>query len=162
MATELRVTGLDDVIAKLNALPREVVSKRGGPVKLALAKGARLLRDAARAQVPVDTGLARESIIAKRAKMYGGNGERYIVTLRKLPRKYANTRRNVRGGKVGKFYEVDGPAYYAKFLEYGTTKMPARPFLRPALAANAQRVTDEVTRDLVRRVDLLAKKWGAG
>ena len=43
----LEVSGIDGVLDTLKSLPAEVVSKRGGPVKLALAKGARLLRESA-------------------------------------------------------------------------------------------------------------------
>jgi HK97 gp10 family phage protein len=33
-----------------------------------------------------------------------------------------------------------GKAFYAKFLEFGTRKMPARPFLRPAVFENAREI----------------------
>ena len=33
-----------------------------------------------------------------------------------------------------------GKAFYAKFLEFGTSKMAARPFLRPAIFNNAREI----------------------
>lgn len=48
MKVEVNLRGVEGVIATLKSLPPEIVSKRGGPVKLALAKGARLIRDEAK------------------------------------------------------------------------------------------------------------------
>lgn len=45
MKVEMKISGVDGVLNTLRSLPSEIVSKRGGPVKLALAKGARFLRD---------------------------------------------------------------------------------------------------------------------
>ena len=154
---QLNVTGLDGVLETLKQLPAEVVSKRGGPVKLALAKGARMLRDAVRDAAPVRTGLLRSAIVAKRGKMRG-QGERYIVTVKKETKIYAKTRANTRSGRAGKEYQTEGPLFYARFTEYGTKHEPARPWLRPTAEANGQRIVDTVNADLVRRVELLVAK----
>ena len=45
MKVDVKLTGVAGVLKTLSSLPAEVVSKRGGPVKAALAKGARFLRD---------------------------------------------------------------------------------------------------------------------
>ena len=83
------LTGLDGVLRTLEQLPPEVVSKAGGPVKLALKRGALvLLREAAlnlaRATDNLstddqeNTGLLLSSLVATRGKApTGGNGERY-------------------------------------------------------------------------------------
>ena len=156
----LEVSGIDGVLDTLKSLPANVVSKNGGPVKLALAKGARLLRDAARAAAPVKTGLLRENIIVRRGK-YEGKGELYVVKVKTIAKRYVNNSRNRRQDRVGKRYEIDGPAFYGRFLEYGTKKMPAKAWLRPAAQANAQKIIDTVSADLVRRVNLIVKKQGA-
>lgn len=149
---ELKVTGLDGVLDTLAALPPEVVSKRGGPVKLALAKGARLLRDAAKinlaqaiAQDGSDTtGTTLKNLIASRGK-YQYNGEKYVVRVRK--KSYINAN----GVQTN-------TARSAQLLEYGSKKQQAIPWMRPAAEANAQRIVDTVNADLVRRVDLIVKK----
>ena len=154
---QLNVTGLDGVLTTLTQLPASVVSKRGGPVKLALAKGARMLRDAVRDAAPVRTGRLRSAIVAKRGKMRG-QGERYIVTVKKETKIYAKNRANRRSGRAGKEYQTEGPLFYARFSEYGTKHEPARPWFRPAAEANAQRIVDTVNSDLVQRVNQIVAK----
>ena len=157
---QLKVSGLDGVLETLRQLPPEIVSKGGGPVKLALAKGARMLRDAIKQAAPVDTGTLRDNIVSMRGAMRLGGGERQVVRVMPDYGQYANTRHNRRKQQVGKLYEMGGPAYYWRFIEYGTKHQAARPFIRPTGAANAQRVIDAVSSDLVRRVNLIKRKLG--
>ncbi len=165
---QLNVTGLDGVLETLKQLPAAVVSKRGGPVKFAMAKGARMLRDAIRAAAPEDKGVLKKSISIGRKKLMpnGELGEAYWVGPSKKYHKYANTRFNrgsrtkrgkQRDAQVGKAYVSDGPAYYGKFLEYGSKHQAAHPWLRPAAEANAQRIVDTVNTELLARVDRLVK-----
>ena len=142
------------VLGVLRQLPPEIVSKRGGPVKLALAKGARVLRDRARqnlrAAIAINgsrsTGTLERRVIAGRGKApLSGKGERYLVKVKK--RDYLNAD----GVKTN-------PLMTANLLEYGSSHQPATPWLRPALAESGQQVIDTVTTDLARRVDLLVRK----
>lgn len=146
----LNVAGMDGVLDTLRRLPPEVVSKGGGPVKLSLAKGARILRDAAQANLAAvtdteeSTGLLEENVVAKRGKMTGG--EKYIVTVRR--KRYEG--RTAKGAATTR--------KTAHLLEYGSKHQPATPWLRPAAVANAQRIVSTVTGDLVRRVNLIVKR----
>lgn len=134
MAETFRVDGLDGVLERLRALPAAVGAKGGGPARAALAKGARVFRDQAITNAPRDSGLLQESIVARRDSRPGlvGAAEAYYVGVRRKARRYANTKRNRGKGRVGKTYFVEGTAFYWLFLEFGTEKMRARPFLRPA------------------------------
>lgn len=145
------------VLGVLRQLPPEVVSKRGGPVKLALAKGARLLRNRAKQNLRAaiaqggerSTGELERRVIASRGKApFGGKGERYLVRVKR--RDYLNAD----GVKTN-------PLMTANLLEYGSSHQPATPWLRPALAQAGQQVIDTVTTDLARRVDLLVRKLAA-
>lgn len=60
---------------------------------------------------------------------------------RELTSDVARTRSEV-FGRVG--YRRGTPAQYAQWLETGTRRMPAYPFLRPALDANASRLRFEL------------------
>lgn len=64
--------------------------------------------------------------------------------------KYASTRENVRRGRVGKAYATGGSktnpggdTYYWRFLEFGTSRVSAKPFMRPAIAQSAQDAFNE-------------------
>lgn len=43
--------------------------------------------------------------------------------------------------------------YYFRMVEFGTSKMAARPFMRPALESNAQQIMDTVVQELNRALD---------
>lgn len=157
MKVQVNITGLDGTLATLRALPPEIVSKRGGPVKAALAKGARLLRDEAkqnlRQSIAVNgersTGELEKRVIASRGKApFGGKGERYLVRVKQ--RDYIN---------------ADGvrtnPLMTANLLEYGSSHQPATPWLRPALQQNGEQVIEVVTSDLDRRVQAVIRKLAA-
>lgn len=151
MKMEINLSGVDGILKTLKSLPAEVVSKRGGPVKLALAKGARLLRNEVkknlRAVISSDesTGLLEKNIIASRGKAPTvGNGERYLVRVKR--RTYID-----RTGKPVTTLKT------ANILEYGSEKQTAKPFIRPAAVSKAQQTINVVTSDLKMRLDKVVK-----
>lgn len=158
MKMEMNLQGMDRVLATLRSLPPEIVSKRGGPVKLALAKGARILRDEARQNLRAaiaqggeeqSTGLLEQNVIATRGKVpHGGGGERYLVRVR----------RKTYPDRTGKPVTTHKTAH---LLEYGSVHQPATPWLRPAVLAKGEEVISVVTADLLRRIDLVVKKLAA-
>lgn len=159
LKAEVKIEGADRILDMLRALPPEVVSKRGGPVKLSLAKGARFLRDRAKenlrrqiARGPTtrSTGGLEERVISSRGKApFGGKGERYLVRVRK--RDYVNAD----GVKTN-------PLMTANLLEYGSVHQPAYPWLRPVVPAHGEKVIQMVTKDLGDRVEKLARKLARG
>lgn len=161
---DMNVTGLDGVLEVLQQLPPEVVSTRGGPVVRALRKAAVVIKEQAQATVVRRTGALANALMVSRGRRLAGGakGERYIVWMGKFRRKYANTRKNRNAGLVGKRYEVDGPQFYGRFLEYGTSKMSAKPFLRPAVAARGQQAINVFERELRAGVDAVVRKLAAG
>lgn len=157
MKVELQIHGIDGVLSTLVALPAEVVSKRGGPVKLALAKGARLLRDQAKenfrrsvAQGGADsTETTVESIVASRGKApVGTKGERQLVRVKR--RSYINAK----GAKTTTLRA-------AQLMEYGSATQPARPWLRPAIQRRGSQIIDVVSEDLLKRLDQITKRLAA-
>lgn len=53
-----------------------------------------------------------------------------------------------------------GDTFYWRFLEFGTEKMRARPFMLPALEDNADRVMERFAIELEKAIDRIAKKTG--
>ncbi len=159
MKLEMNVTGLDGVLATLQSLPSELVSKRGGPVKLALAKGARVILAQAKANLQnviareggESTGLLEKNLVVTRGKApASGKGERYLVRVR----------RKAYPGRA----DSGGPITVRKsaaLLEYGSSTQRATPWLRPAASAKAQEAIDVTSTDLLRRLDKLVRQLAA-
>lgn len=157
MKVEVNLRGVDGVITTLKSLPAEIVSKRGGPVKLALAKGARLIRDEAKKNLrrviaingDESTGLLEKNVISSRGKQPStGKGERYLVRVR----------RKTYPGKNGKPVTTRATA---SFLEYGTEDQPATPWLRPAVRQHGEAAINTITQDLNKRVEKVVAEMGA-
>jgi HK97 gp10 family phage protein len=158
MKIEMQLTGLNGVLETLKSLPAEVVSKRGGPVKSALRKGANVILKAEKANLravmghEVDgekrltTGLLLKSLIATRGKPKF-KGEWYIVRVKK--KKYQRKGKDVSTVKV------------AQLLEYGSSKQPAEPFIRPAFTSKAAEAIRTIERELIAGVDKVVRKLAA-
>lgn len=161
MAETAQIHGLKELGQKLKALPDEITKKGGGgPLLLALRRmGAKVQKDA-QARVPVDTGTLRDNIIVVRLKKSERkNGEEGVqVTIRAKAKKYADNARNRKAGKVGGEYKTYGPLFYARFLEFGTSKMTAKPFLTPAFEAQKGGMAEQFKTELTRAIDEAVKK----
>lgn len=151
------------MLERLQALPAAVGAKGGGPARAALAKGARVFRDQAIANAPRDTGLLQESIVARRDSKPHliGASEAYFVGVKRKARRYANTKRNRGKGRAGKTYFVDGTAFYWLFLEFGSEKMAARPFLRPAFESRKEDALNVIVTEMHAGIDRAVRKLGA-
>jgi HK97 gp10 family phage protein len=125
-----------------SALDRLASASAESALRSAGYAGAKVFQDEAKARVPVDTGILQDNIIVKRAeeKSKGAMSQTYIVTVRK--------------GKKG------GPdAFYWRFVEFGTSKMSARPFMRPAFDSKSKEAVDAMKQKLSEKVaELLGAK----
>ncbi len=118
MPITIHIKGLDDVLGEL----RKAEPEAKKAVADVLREKARIIKDDAKDRCPKDTGALSESI-------------RYTVSRRTL------TAAVHAGGKV-----VNGvDTYYAHFIEYGTKKMSARPFLIPAGRAHEDETLEALT-----------------
>lgn len=156
---EVKLTGVDGVLATLKSLPPEVVSKRGGPVKSALRKGAVVIFKQAKANLQaavantddegkrLSTGLLEKNLVVTRGKQpTGSKGERYLVRVRR--KSYPDRK----GGAVATTLKT------AQILEYGSSKQPAEPWLRPAFQSMASTAIKTVEVELVKAIDRVVKK----
>ena len=129
MGAEVKIEGFDDLARKLREL---VPAMRKRVLRNALSAGARLVRDDAKRNAPILSASAKAPY-------------RTPGTLKKAIR-VRSSKQARRAGDVGVFVNVK-PAkgiargaksstdpFYWHFLEFGTAKMPARSFLKPAAA----------------------------
>jgi HK97 gp10 family phage protein len=155
------IEGLAEVKARLEALPRELVSKGGGPVRVGLRKGALVIRDKMRqnAQEVIDrpnvgggdesTGLLVKSITVKRGKAHASlKGERYWVMIPKRLR-YPISTRSPSGISVERVGQM---------LEYGTSRVPAYPWAGPAFHATKGEAVAVVVREMGRGLSRVEKQ----
>ncbi len=141
---EFKIEGLDEVLATMLALP-DSITKNVAP--FAMRKGANVVAKEARSRAPVRTGNLRDRIaVRKRKRKPRDVAVAYSVCiLGGASAKYANTRSNRRKGLVGQSYQKQDTAYYWRFLEFGTEKLAARPFLRPAFEFSGQAALNAIT-----------------
>jgi HK97 gp10 family phage protein len=125
----------------------------------ALRKGMAPVRKSAQARVPVDSGALKKAIVVRANTRLGKRegGAAMQVGIRGGAKEYVNNARNRSTGRVGQSYEQGGNQFYFRFLEFGTSKMAARPFLRPALSENIGNTTQIVTTELRAAIDRIAR-----
>jgi len=152
MAVE--VQGLSELADALRALPKELSGHRGGPLAVGLRKAANVIKDEAKAKAPVKTGLLKKNIIVRRdSKLPPGVNEMFEVRVKAVKKKRADNVRNRRKRIVGNKYDAEGSAFYWRFLEFGTKKMKARPFMRPAFEAKKEAALQTFTTELAKAID---------
>ena len=133
-----KVEGLGELMNALKAYPQNLRRKACDP---ALKEITRRIRDDARTHAPKDTGeLAKHIIDASSRSPSLAIIKRaiFVRKIRKISRK-SYERMKLKGKRVYLAgYSSTGKAkisaFYGHFVEYGTKKMSAKPFMRPAVA----------------------------
>lgn len=137
---EVKIEGLEDVQRKLKLLPERLGRNA---MRRALRRGANVIRDQARANARTLDDTETTESIAKNVRVSGMS--------RRMERsqKVIGMRVGIAGGaksrrRGGGTYEVGGDksnpggdTWYWRLLEFGTSKMRARPFMRPAMEQSA-------------------------
>lgn len=129
MAELQNVQGLAELHKALKQLPDNIARN---VLRGAARAGGRAIQQEAKRRAPVDTGRLRRAIYLKQIREKSGMYQQTLyvgVLMGKAHRTDKRTRR-VNGQKVTE--TVDQDAWYGVLIEYGTSKMAARPFMRPA------------------------------
>ena len=166
MAREtVRIEGLDTLLDRLRRLGPEA-SKRGGPVRRAVRKGAVIIANEAKANVrqivatpnvsghDESTGTLEKSIRPVRGKpnRNGLKGETFFVMIPKRAR-YPISKRTPTGMPV---------AMVGRMLEYGTAKRRPHRWMGPAFHAKKGEAVQVMTDDVLKGIEALEKKLGMG
>lgn len=137
MVVEAKVRGIPELKAALKSLP-EKLRKRA--LRNALAAGARIVRDDARQRAPVlsnamrapyrTPGTVRSAISVRTSKVARRSGDVGVfVNVRPLKAKAVAAFKGATGRRAA---QNPRDPFYWRFLEFGTSKMRAMPFLGPA------------------------------
>jgi HK97 gp10 family phage protein len=125
---EMQIEGLDELLAKLNALP----DKAESAFRVALDEGADKILDEMKSTTSFNdvTGNLRKSL--EKTSVKGIGLDKYI--------------------DVGPNYNKKGN--HAHLVEFGTTKMKARPFIEPAHLKTRQENKELIKKRLKEALDL--------
>ncbi len=112
-----KVQGLAELVRNLEAMPEVIRNKAVGK---GTKEGAKIIQQAAISLAPEDSGRLKQNIVVRERKDTIFDSEHQVVIRAQ--------------GKA------DNPrnSFYAYFLEYGTSKMAAKPFMRPAFEQNKE------------------------
>jgi HK97 gp10 family phage protein len=154
----IHVRGLKELQQALSELPKRVNSNA---LRSAVNAGAAVIRAEARKNAPVYTGdvqnghpppgTLRKSIITKYIpELSTSTRKTFFVTVRH-GKKYQKVK-----GRNGSVTNLD--AFYWWWVEKGTAKMTARPYLRPAFYAHQNAAVSAIKYKLGARIDIEATK----
>lgn len=157
-----QIEGLDDVTAKMRELSNP--KKQKNAATRSARKAMAVVRKAAIANAKAlddkETGERIWKNIAIKPSKTKNGFVLMRVGVRGGARSYAATRENVRSGRVGQQYATDGSkdnpggeTFYWRFVELGTSRTAAKPFLRPALNNNVDGVQDGFVTDFKDQLD---------
>lgn len=161
LKTSMRIEGLDELRRAMQNLPermqKNVLSK-------AVNAGALIIRDDARVRVPIlkipdprrIAGLLRRMVRSTRGVRRGTEASAF-VSVRRLTK-----------GAIRKFKRLTGKsgaqnpndAWYWRFVEFGTSKAPAQPFLRPAFDHQKERAAMAIKDELLAGIEREASQSG--
>lgn len=142
MATTVKIEGLRELARALEQFPQRLGQN---VLRGAVNAGARVIRDEAKTQAPVETGTLKRSIYTKRIREESGTlVQTYFVGVRRGKQYRSLTT------KTGKDRSMD--AYYAPFVEYGhfTRRSGGRLRFTNRGQRNNQQLSDEVQSGQVR------------
>lgn len=161
-AAVIKVSGFRELDAALSQLPR---STQKTVLRRTLVKAGEPIKERARQLVPVSSGKLRESIVVSpRIKNKVGSAEFSAAMSAGFGKAAAvKAMRNARRANKGSFAEMYiGPAvpagYYGHLVEFGTSKMSAQPFLRPAWDALQQQALEIIRATMGSEIMRAAKR----
>jgi len=125
MKITVNITGEKELLRKLKSLPKEIA---GEHLERAVLEGAEIIREEASNRAPRRTGKLAANIVTE-------------VEEKEKNRATVN---------IGPAKEV----FYGLFVERGTSKMRAKPFLRPAIDEKKEEAEKAIINALKRRLGL--------
>lgn len=130
----LTITGIKEIDRKLKGIPDKLAKKA---LRQSMRPAMKEVLKEAQQNAPVDSGDLKKSI-----KLKAGPRSKKAITL---------------DVAVGEGF-FKGDTFYAGFVEFGTSKMPAKPFMRPAYDSKGQDAKNKVIQDIPKMLEDVVKK----
>lgn len=153
---KLNIKGLDAVRDQLKEVAEELQGKTLAKANRAAFKK---VAEAAKSLVPVDTGDLRDAISIKAVTSKGVVAAGIVFKTTTTKAKQAKMAAAVFNESQSKDLP---PSRRWHFIETGTAKKGARPFLRPALDSQSQAVIDDLGNQLKKVIAAAVKKKSKG
>lgn len=135
----MQISGLKELADRLREIGPDI---ERNALRSGVSAAAVLIRNQAKATNPDDTGRTDRALYAKFIREQSGpNQATYYV--------------GVRSGK--KEQKKDRDAWYWRLVEFGTAKMPARPFMRPAFESKKMQAVEAIKERIQKRIKRFEK-----
>lgn len=160
MKEVVKLSGFKDLDRALGELPKATARN---VLKRTLVKAGEPIADRARQLVPVLTSELKDSItVSARLKNKAGASE-FAAAMRAGLGKAAAVRalrdaRRAGGGSFAEMYVGPGALPHAHMVEFGTSKMTAQPYMRPAWESTKRQALDVIERELGNEIIKAAKR----
>jgi len=159
---ETRIAGMGALLKALQEMPAELGKKA---VWSALGGAGVEVKKAAMARAPVlaqstwnrKPGTVRDAIRVSRSRINKGQQGFYEMIVRVKPLNKAKKKQAKAMGGLSGANNPDDPFYWW-YLEFGTSKMPARPFLRPGFENTKTQQLSGMQRRMKRSIAMYAEK----
>jgi len=142
-----KLKGVEALKQKLAALPKVAVAE----MQKAMEQSADEIVAMARNLVPVDQGALRSSI-----GWTWGDPPKGAIVLGKVKRT-ARQRATQEAGLLITIFAGDDKAFYARWVEFGTTKSAAQPFFFPSYRALRKRTKSRIRRSQTKAAKKVAQ-----
>lgn len=126
MGADMEFEGVGDLIAQLSRINGEIE------------------------QVVDDALQAGASPILEEARQTGAFRDRTGTLRKSLKISKTKIKKNQKYVLIGSF---SSKAFYDRYIEFGTSKMPARPFMRPAFERHKEEATEIIKKHLVEAIN---------
>lgn len=143
MDFDFKIEGAAEIERLLKALPDQVARK---VLNSAGRTGANVLKKEIESRAPILKGPARVVKYRGKKRIIAPGVLKKNITVRLNKEKTTTT------GKVSFWITTTRRAWYAHFLEWGTSKMSAQPFFRPALDAKGAEVIQKTSQEIMNKI----------
>lgn len=153
MAEEIKIHGMQELRRAMRALPRKVAKKE---LNKALQPGAVLIREAAKGRAPSSGDDFTRKL---RGKTWSKDvfNLKDSIAIRTEKKKYLENAAKKRIGVLSNTRDPNDGAWYWRFVEFGTSKQQAQPFLVPAFEELKYIVDALIKRAMLKGVERQAR-----
>lgn len=166
-SVEFQLQGIDSLVAKLDAVSYDLKRKGGRAAlrKAAAMISAKVKESAQRINDPgTSEDISKNITVRWNGRLFKSNGDLgFRIGVLGGAKQYNNTHTR-KGGRRGSYAvggsdrNPGGDTFYWRFVEFGTSSVAARPFMRPALAQSISEATNTFITEYEKAIDRALKR----